>query len=172
MKKYLPREDCIELWVLLAQTREAMYKARKKELSRYSISPRQVAVLATIKAIGDKATPAEISRRLVRESHSVGGILDRMEKQGLIRRDKDLERRNLVRVSITEKGQQVYSQVANKESICKIWPPDAGLLAENICDVLSTPRTENLRRHVIEMDVRTISERLLALYIDLVSRKR
>ena len=120
MKKYLPREDCIELWVLLAQTREAMYKARKKELSRYSISPRQVAVLATIKAIGDKATPAEISRRLVRESHSVGGILDRMEKQGLIRRDKDLERRNLVRVSITEKGQQVYSQVANKESICKI----------------------------------------------------
>ncbi len=120
MKKYLPREDCIELWVLLAQTREAMYKARKKELSRYSISPRQVAVIATIKAIGDKATPAEISRRLVRESHSVGTILDRMEKQGLIRRDKDLERRNFVRVSITEKGQQVYSQVANKESICKI----------------------------------------------------
>jgi len=62
--------------------------------------------------------------------------------------------------------------IADKESICKICPPDAALLAENICDVLSTPRTENLRRHVIEMDVRTISERLLALYIDLVSRKR
>ena len=120
MKKYLPPEECFELWMLLAQTREAMYKARKKELSRYSISPRKVAVISIIKDIGDKATPAEISRRLFREPHSVAGILDRMEKQGLIKRNRDLERRNLVRVTITEKGEQDYSQVANRESICKI----------------------------------------------------
>ncbi len=62
--------------------------------------------------------------------------------------------------------------IADKESTCRICPPDAAVLAENICDVLSTPRTENLRRHVIEMDVRTIGERLLDLYKDLVSRKR
>lgn len=62
--------------------------------------------------------------------------------------------------------------IADKEPICRICSPDAGVLAENICDVLSTPRTENLRRHVIEMDVRTISERLLDLYMGLVSRKR
>jgi glycosyltransferase involved in cell wall biosynthesis len=61
--------------------------------------------------------------------------------------------------------------IADKESTCRICPPDAAVLAENICDVLSTPRTENLRRHVIETDVSTISERLLDLYMDLVSRK-
>jgi len=62
--------------------------------------------------------------------------------------------------------------IADKEPTCRICPPDAAVLAENICDVLSTARTENLRRHVIDMDIRTISERLLELYVDLVSRKR
>ena len=62
--------------------------------------------------------------------------------------------------------------IADKEATCRICPPDATVLAENICDVLSTPRTENLRRHVIEMDVSTISERLLDLYKGLVLRKR
>lgn len=62
--------------------------------------------------------------------------------------------------------------IADKEPTCRICPPDAAALAENICDVLSIPRTENLRRHVIKMDVRTTSKRLLDLYIDLISRKR
>ena len=64
------------------------------------------------------------------------------------------------------------SIIASQEPSCRICPPDAAVLAENICDVISTQRPENLRRHVIEMDVRTISERLLDLYMDLVSRKR
>lgn len=63
-------------------------------------------------------------------------------------------------------------KIADKESTCRICPPDAAVLAENICDVLSTPNKENLRRHVLEMDLHTISERLLDLYIDLASRKQ
>jgi len=73
-----------ELAVLLAQARGAMLKARRKELTRYHISPRQSAVLFYIRAIGDKATPAEISRGLFRESNSISEILGRMEKQGLL----------------------------------------------------------------------------------------
>ncbi len=63
------------------------------------------------------------------------------------------------------------SDIADKESICRICPADAAVLADNICDVLSTPETVDLRRHVREMDVRTTSERLLDLYRGLVSRK-
>jgi len=61
--------------------------------------------------------------------------------------------------------------IADKEPTCRICPPDAAVLAENICHVLSTHSAENLRRHVIEMDVRTISQRLLDIYIDLLSQK-
>lgn len=64
------------------------------------------------------------------------------------------------------------SDIADKEPNCRICPSDATVLAENICDVLLAPRTDNLRSHVIEMDVRTTSNRLLALYTDLVSQRR
>ena len=109
-----------ELWVLLHQTRDAVYKAREKELRPYTVSPEQVAVLNTVQAIGNAATPAEISRWLFRESHSVSGILSRMQKQGLVRRVKDLDKKNLVRVEITERGQQILSQSTKREVINRI----------------------------------------------------
>jgi len=113
-------EGNYELAVLLAQAREAMLRARGKELTRYNISPRQSAVLFYIQAIGDKATPAELSRGLFRESHSISEILGRMEKQGLLRRNKDLSRKNMVRVELTEKGHKAYKRSAKRESIHKI----------------------------------------------------
>lgn len=109
-----------ELWILLAQATEAMLKARWKELAPHNLTPRQSAVLFYIRAIGDKATPAEISRGLFRESHSISEILGRMEKQGLLRKVKDLSRKNLVRVELTEKGYEACNRSAKQESIDKI----------------------------------------------------
>ena len=113
-------DEDYNLWVLVAQTRHAMFKARQEELIRYNIPARQAAVLFAIQAIGDKATPAEISRWLFRKSHSVSELLSRMEKQGLVKRVKDLDKRNLVRVTLTEKGREAYNQSTKRESIHKI----------------------------------------------------
>jgi len=108
------------LWVLIAQTRHAMLKARQQELSQYNIPARQAAVLFAIQAIGDKATPAEIARVVFRESHSVSELLSRMEKQGLVKKVKDLDKRNLVRVTLTEKGREANYQSTKRESIHRI----------------------------------------------------
>ncbi len=116
MKDFTEDKD-YELWVLLAQAREAMYKARQHELRRCNLSPRQSAVLFIIRAIGDKATPAEISRGLFRESHTISEILSRMEKQGLLKKVRDLDRKNLVRIELTEKGSEAYNQAIKRDSI-------------------------------------------------------
>lgn len=108
------------LWVLLHQTRDATYNAREKELRQYGISLMEAAVLFIIQAIGDEATPAEISRWLFRKQHSVTALLVRMEKRGLVKKTRDLARKNMVRVTITEKGTQAYSNSANRDSIHKI----------------------------------------------------
>jgi DNA-binding MarR family transcriptional regulator len=108
------------LWVLLNQVRDAVLRARQKELNQYNISASQAAVLLVIEAIGPKATPAEISRRVFRKPHSVSGILSRMEKKGLVRRLKDLDRKNLIRVVLTEKGREAYYQSTKQESIRQI----------------------------------------------------
>ena len=40
-----------------------------------------------------------------------------MEKKGLIRKNKDLDKKNMVRISLTQKGNQKYNEVLKRESI-------------------------------------------------------
>jgi DNA-binding MarR family transcriptional regulator len=110
MENSLSVDKDYALWVLLLQMRDAALKLREKELSQYGISPEQAGVLFIIHTIGNTATPVEISRWLLRKHHTVLGILGRMEKAGLVRKTKDPERKNLVRVTLTEKGRQAYYQ--------------------------------------------------------------
>jgi len=99
-----------KLWVLLRQTCYAMIRARENELRQIGISSRQAAVLSIVKTVTVPATPAEISRWLFRQPHTVSGLLNRMEKQGLMRKVKDLERKNMIRIVLTEKGEQAYQR--------------------------------------------------------------
>ena len=108
------------LWVLLHQTTDAALRARQKELDQFDISVIEVGVLVAIQTIGKEATPSEISRRIFREPHSVSALLNRMEKKGLVKRTQDLDRKNLVRVSITEKGRQAYDKSTGRKSIHNI----------------------------------------------------
>jgi MarR family transcriptional regulator, organic hydroperoxide resistance regulator len=108
------------LWVLMRQTRDAMSKARERELEKLGVSSIQAAVLFNIQVIGEEATPAELSRRLVREPHSISGLLSRMEKQGLVRRVKDLPRRNMVRIEMTDKGKEIYDKSIKRLAIHEI----------------------------------------------------
>lgn len=122
MKEFDPTDQDYNLWLFLAQVRTVMLRARQMEVSRYGITASQASVLFVINALGDKATPAEISRWLFRQSHSVSGILNRMEKQGLVRRVKDLGKKNQVRATLTEKGREVYGNCTKRESMHRIMP--------------------------------------------------
>jgi len=120
MKAFLPKDEDYAVWILLGQTREAIYKARQRELKQYNITPRQAAILFSIETLNNNATPAEISRRLLREPHTVSELLSRMERRGLVRRVKDLDRKNMVRIVLTEKGREAYSQSTKRDSIHRI----------------------------------------------------
>jgi DNA-binding MarR family transcriptional regulator len=120
MKDFPSVDEDYKLWVLLSQAADATLRARQKELDRYGISAAEATVLFVIQAIGERATPAVITRWLLREPHTVTELLNRMEKKGLVTKTKDLERKNLVRVSITEKGRQAYQQSTKRKSIHKV----------------------------------------------------
>ena len=67
--------------------------------------------------MGNDVIPAKISRMLLREPHSISGILMRMEKHGLIKRAKNMERKNLIRVTLTSKGETALKQAMKKEGV-------------------------------------------------------
>jgi DNA-binding MarR family transcriptional regulator len=120
MKDFPSVDEDYRLWVLLSQAADTALRARQKELDRYDISTAEASVLFAVQAIGERATPAEITRWLLREPHTVTEILNRMVKKGLVTKSKDLEKKNMVRVSITEKGRQVYEQSTKRKSIHKV----------------------------------------------------
>lgn len=120
MKNYSSLDQDYKLWWLIHQTRHMLSKARAKELRQYGLSGMQAAVLFAIEALGDKATPPAIARLIFRERNSVSDILSRMEKDGLLTKSKDLPGKNLVRVTLTDKGKQLYNQSAKRESVKRI----------------------------------------------------
>jgi len=110
-----------ELFTLLHQASDAIIRARENELQGAGTTMMQLALLFIVKSIKGTATPAEISRWLFRKPSTVSALLNHMENQGLIIRTKDLERRNMTRVSITEEGEKVFRQaIAKREAVPEI----------------------------------------------------
>ena len=143
------KED-FTLWVLLRQAGHTVYQATEKELSQYGISPEEAAVLSIVGVLDNKATPTEISRWLLRKPHTVSGILSRMEKKGLVRKTKDLKRKNLVRVTLTEKGQQAHYQSSKVESIRQIMSSLSEEERQQLGSCLKTLRDRALKELGIE----------------------
>ena len=120
MQDVLDEDEAANLWLLLRRASYAALKARAKELHQYGISSANGGVLFIVHKLGQQATPAEISRQIFREPHSVSGLLKRMEKDGLIRRIKDLNKKNMIRIEMTEKGREIYKQVSKRETVHRI----------------------------------------------------
>jgi DNA-binding MarR family transcriptional regulator len=121
MKEYLSANEALRLWVLLGQTRDIIRNAIRKELAQFNVTSRQAAVLMVVQANGERLTPAEISRQLFREPHTISAVLKRMEKQGWLTRQKDLGKKNLIRVALTEEGRKLYYKTSRRESLQKIF---------------------------------------------------
>jgi DNA-binding MarR family transcriptional regulator len=108
------------LWQMLARTSHIVAKVRQKELRQYGITMNDAIVLFTAVRLKNLATPANISRQLFWEPHTVSEQLKAMEAKGLIRKARDLERHNYIRVEVTEKGLEAYRQSSRHKSIQKV----------------------------------------------------
>jgi DNA-binding MarR family transcriptional regulator len=100
--------DSYRLFHLLRQTSDSVYKAREIELKPYNISPEQAGALVCIHTLGHEATPAELSRWLFRQRNSITILLNRMQKQGLIEKKVNKNRKNSITLSLTKKGYDAY----------------------------------------------------------------
>ncbi len=119
-KKFFRENPNLETWRLLHNTVLETNKARQKELRQYNLSTSQGAVLDCIKYHNNDATLTQVARWLLRESQSVSTLTSRMEKRGTIRKSIDPNRKNVIRISMTKKGEELYKQVVKRESVKEI----------------------------------------------------
>ena len=139
MQKFNIQDADYELWLLLARTHYRVRKARAKELRQYELSPEQSGLLFYVHASGNNAMPIEIARWMLREPQTITSIIDRMQKKGLIKKSRDKDRKNVIRISLTEKGEKAYEQSIRREAFHKVM------------ESLTEEKRQNLRTYLREM---------------------
>jgi DNA-binding MarR family transcriptional regulator len=94
-----------------------IYKYRSREFKKYGIWGRCAAVLEMATRMGEQATQAAIVNETHFERNTISEQLSRMEKDGIIDRRRDLNRKNAIRIEITEKGREIFKSSQNRESL-------------------------------------------------------
>ena len=83
-----------------------------KELARsVLLTGPQLTVLKMLEGVGDISL-SELSERIRAQNSTVTGIIDRMEREGLVVRARSTEDRRVVRIKLTDKGSRIAREVS------------------------------------------------------------
>jgi DNA-binding MarR family transcriptional regulator len=115
IRQFAEGDKDYELWLLLTRARYAVYRARERELQRYGLTPEQAQVLAILHYSEEKVSPGSLAQLVLLKPHTMSALINRMEKKGLVKKVNDLERKNMVRVTLTEKGKKAH-EITSKRS--------------------------------------------------------
>jgi DNA-binding MarR family transcriptional regulator len=109
-------DPTLDVWARFMRTRNLLYKVFSRDLQDLGIKPEQLGILNILKKSNVPVTPAMISRIYRREPHTVSVNLRRLQSIGMINLVKDLGRRNMIRVELTEAGAQTWQQAVTRTS--------------------------------------------------------
>jgi DNA-binding MarR family transcriptional regulator len=118
MSKIVDKE--YDIWILLSRVYHLIAMLRKLELSKYNILPVQSYILFIIKALGNETTPSKISEYVYQQRSSISDILNRMVKQGLIKKTNKSSGNKRVIVTLTAKGEKALALSNNREYLHKV----------------------------------------------------
>jgi DNA-binding MarR family transcriptional regulator len=95
----------------LLQTAETLWNASRVFFSRWELSPSQFNILNLLHAQPEGCSQSELSRDLIMHRSNVTGLIDRLEKRGLVRRLNEPEDRRIYRVVLTAPGRKLVAQI-------------------------------------------------------------
>lgn len=117
-------DEDYNLWVMVQQTRDAVWTAREQELSEYGLSIMEAAVLFVVQVVertaNRKVSIADLSRWLFRSPNSMSELISRMEKKELVNKTRNQSKKSAVSISITEKGKKYYQMSTERQIVHEI----------------------------------------------------
>lgn len=82
-----------------------------KELARRAeLTGPQLTVVKMLESLGDLSL-SDLSERIRAQNSTVTGIIDRMEREGLVVRTRSTEDKRVVRIRLTEKGARIAREI-------------------------------------------------------------
>jgi DNA-binding MarR family transcriptional regulator len=105
-------KPALRVHLRLATCRNLLMREARRSVERWQLTLPQFDVLAELsRAVDQGFTFVELSRLLLVTSGNLTGIVDRLENDGLVRRETDDRDRRLVRIVLTKKGRQLVEQI-------------------------------------------------------------
>ena len=108
--KFQFMDQRLQTWLLCHQTYDSIYRCEEAVFAREGLSTQQHAVLIAIKHIEGPVTVSELAHWLERNQNGISTLVDRMDKDGLVSRKRDLPDRRSVRLVMTKKGKDLLEQ--------------------------------------------------------------
>ncbi|MFC2045837.1 MarR family winged helix-turn-helix transcriptional regulator, partial [Chloroflexota bacterium] len=109
-----------DFWFLLNRGRDLSNLVTDEYLRKYGISQVEFATLFCISLLGDDVAPADLARQLFRNRNTISYILKRLEKRGLVTLRKNMEKKNQIKVTNTEKAKEILRFMEKNELLKRI----------------------------------------------------
>ena len=96
-----------DLWGVLAQTHNAISRSRFLEIAEGGLTPEKANILHIIQINGGSIPQNKVSSITMRRQHSVSDLVNRMVREGLIKKTKNPENRAYI-IKMSKKGKEKY----------------------------------------------------------------
>lgn len=170
MLRDLPRYECLlkaaeryptlnpsasEAFLHLLRTGDAVFEAEGEFLAQHSISQGRFTVLMLLnRHLGQPATPAGLADEAGVTRATMTGLIDTLEKDGIVSREADAHDRRTVLVRLTEAGNALIERMLPDyfECVTKIMQPLNGTQRKQLVGLL-----QQLQRGLPDKDAASIA---------------
>lgn len=107
----------LKLWVVLVKSFSAIAEQDRKSIARFKLIPSEFSVLEALYHKGPIKL-SEVGRHLLLTSGSVTYVMDKLEKQGLVKRVSCPEDRRAIYAHLTEEGRERIEAIFPAHAEC------------------------------------------------------
>lgn len=107
----LRRSSALAAWWHLARSYHCLFQRFTQYLDDFGLTGAQLGVLRSLGEAGPEGLMlSALSKRLMVTCGNITGVVDGMEKDGLLRRERCLEDRRVIRARLTPAGEALYRE--------------------------------------------------------------
>lgn len=111
MDQRLLKRDAVEAWQLLQKVHQVIYRELQKDFTNKGLTTAQFEVL--MKLMQHRKLPMwKIGSLLSVTGGNVTGLIDRLEKKGLVIRERSEKDRRIIMARITSQGDKIFRHVS------------------------------------------------------------
>ena len=128
------QERSLRLWIALARCYSTFARAIACKVQEYGLTTPQFGILEALYHLGPLSL-GDLAGKLLVTGGNVTYVMDSLEDQGLVYRERSPEDRRIILAKLTEKGHAVMAGVF----------PGHGEFVEGLCSALDPEEQESLR---------------------------